>query len=63
MILAAFGIDNRARKDLFRHKMLADLAGTGDQVAIKMLKDRMGLDPLPNMDAACQAAVDAAKGA
>ena len=38
------------------------IAGTGDQVAIEMLKERMGLDPLPNMDAACKAAVDAAKG-
>ncbi|MBT3910419.1 MAG: succinate--CoA ligase [Rhodospirillaceae bacterium] len=38
------------------------IAGTGDLVAIKMLKDRMGVDPLPDMDAACKAAVDAAKG-
>jgi len=38
------------------------IAGTGDEVAIKMLKDRMDMDPMPNMDAACKAAVDAAKG-
>ena len=39
------------------------VAGTGDQEAIKMLKDRLGLDPYPDMDAACKAAVIAAKGA
>jgi succinyl-CoA synthetase beta subunit len=36
------------------------IAGTGDEEAIKMLKDKLGLDPLPNMDAACKAAADAA---
>ncbi len=25
-----------------------------------MLKDKLGMDPLPNMDAACKAAADAA---
>jgi len=39
------------------------IAGTGDEAAIKMLKERMDMDPLPNMDAACKAAVEAAKGA
>ena len=38
------------------------IAGTGDEEAIKMLKRRLGMDPLPDMDAACRAAVDAAKG-
>jgi len=38
------------------------IAGTGDEEAIKMLKDKLGLDPLPNMDAACKAAADAANG-
>ncbi len=38
------------------------IAGTGDEEAIKMLKRRLGMDPLPEMDAACKAAVDAAKG-
>jgi len=38
------------------------IAGTGDEEAIKMLKDRLGLDPYPDMDAASKAAVDAAKG-
>ena len=37
------------------------IAGTGDEEAIKMLKDRLGLDPYPDMDAASCAAVDAAK--
>jgi len=37
------------------------IAGTGDEEAITMLKDRLGMDPLIYMDAACQAAVDAAK--
>ena len=36
------------------------VAGTGDQEAIQMLKDRLGLDPCPDMDAACRAAVEAA---
>ena len=39
------------------------IAGTGDEEAIKMLKDKLGMDPLPDMSAACKAAVDAAKGA
>ncbi len=38
------------------------IAGTGDEEAIVMLKDRLGLDPYPDMDAASKAAVDAAKG-
>ena len=37
------------------------VAGTGDEEAIKMLKDRLGADPLSDMDAACKAAVDAAQ--
>ena len=37
------------------------VAGTGDGEAIKMLKDRLGADPLSDMDAACKAAVDAAQ--
>ena len=39
------------------------IAGTGDEEAIRMLKEKLGLDPLPNMDAACQAAADAASAA
>ena len=38
------------------------IAGTGDEEAIKMLKDRLGLDPYPDMDAASKAAVEAARG-
>lgn len=38
------------------------IAGTGDEEAIRMLKDKLGMDPLPDMSAACKAAVDAAKG-
>ncbi len=37
------------------------VAGTGDEEAIKMLKDRLGADPLSDMDAACKAAVEAAQ--
>jgi succinyl-CoA synthetase beta subunit len=37
------------------------IAGTGDEEAIKMLKDRLGIDPYPDMDAASRAAVEAAK--
>lgn len=37
--------------------------GTGDVEAVKMLKERLGVTPLPDMSAACKAAVDAAKGA
>jgi succinyl-CoA synthetase beta subunit len=36
------------------------IAGTGDAEAIQMLKDRLGMDPYPDMDAASKAAVDAA---
>ena len=36
------------------------VAGTGDQEAIQMLKERLGVDPYPDMDAACRAAVEAA---
>ncbi|WNJ98889.1 ATP-grasp domain-containing protein [Thalassospiraceae bacterium LMO-JJ14] len=38
------------------------IAGTGDEEAIRMLKEKLGMDPLPNMSEACKAAVDAAKG-
>ena len=38
------------------------IAGTGDEEAIEMLKRRLSMDPLPDMDAACRAAVEAAKG-
>jgi succinyl-CoA synthetase beta subunit len=34
--------------------------GTGDEEAIKLLKDRLGVTPLPTMDDACRAAVKAA---
>ena len=37
------------------------IAGTGDEEAIAMLKETLDLDPLPNMDVACKAAVQAAK--
>ena len=30
------------------------IAGTGDEEAIKMLKERLGMDPYPDMDAACK---------
>ena len=36
------------------------IAGTGDEEAIVMLKENLGLDPYPTMDAACCAAVEAA---
>jgi succinyl-CoA synthetase beta subunit len=39
------------------------IAGTGDKEAIRILKEKLGLDPLPNMDAACKAAADAANAA
>ena len=39
------------------------VAGTGDREAIQMLKDRLGADPYPDMNAACRAAVEAANGA
>jgi succinyl-CoA synthetase beta subunit len=35
--------------------------GTGDEDAIRILKDRLGVTPLPTMNDACQAAVRAAK--
>lgn len=38
------------------------IAGTGDEEAIRVLKEKLDMDPLPNMSAACKAAVDAAKG-
>ena len=34
--------------------------GTGDEEAIRMLKERLGVTPLPTMDDACKAAVEAA---
>ncbi|NQV98573.1 MAG: acetate--CoA ligase family protein [Rhodospirillales bacterium] len=37
------------------------IAGTGDEEAIRMLKERLDMDPYPNMDAASKAAVDAAR--
>ena len=37
------------------------IAGTGDEEAIKMLKDRLGLYPYADMDAASKAAVEAAR--
>ncbi len=39
------------------------IAGTGDEEAIAMLKQRLGLDPHPDMDAACRAAVAAGETA
>jgi len=39
------------------------IAGTGDEEAIAMLKEKLGLDPYPDMDAASKAAVEAAAGA
>jgi succinyl-CoA synthetase beta subunit len=36
------------------------IAGTGDEEAIAMLKEKLDMDPLPNMDAACKAAAEAA---
>jgi len=35
--------------------------GTGDEEAIRMLKERLGVTPLPTMDDACKAAVEAAR--
>ena len=35
--------------------------GTGDEEAIRMLKERLNVTPLPTMDDACRAAVEAAK--
>ncbi|MGH8620872.1 MAG: succinate--CoA ligase subunit beta [Burkholderiales bacterium] len=35
--------------------------GTGDEEAIRLLKERLGVTPLATMDDACKAAVDAAK--
>ncbi len=37
--------------------------GTGDVEAVAMLKERIGVDPLSDMSAACKAAVEAAKNA
>lgn len=37
------------------------IAGTGDEEAIRMLKEKLGMDPLANMSEACKAAVDAAR--
>ncbi len=39
------------------------IAGTGDEEAIAMLKEKLDMEPLPNMDAACQAAAEAANKA
>jgi succinyl-CoA synthetase beta subunit len=36
------------------------VAGTGEEEAVKMLKDRLGVTPLATMDDACKAAVEAA---
>ncbi|MBM3357796.1 MAG: succinate--CoA ligase [Betaproteobacteria bacterium] len=35
--------------------------GTGDEEAIRLLKERLGVTPLPTMEDACKAAVEAAK--
>ena len=37
------------------------VAGTGDEEAVKMLKDRLGVTPLATMDDACKAAVGSAR--
>ena len=37
------------------------IAGTGDEEAIRMLKNRLDMTPYPDMDAASKAAVEAAK--
>lgn len=37
------------------------VAGTGDEEAIRMLKERLGRAPLPDMSDACKAAVDVAR--
>ena len=39
------------------------IAGTGDEEAIAMLKEKLGISPLPNMDEACRAAANAANQA
>ena len=39
------------------------IAGTGDEAAIRMLEKTLGMDPLPDMSAACKAAVAAAAAA
>jgi len=39
------------------------IAGTGDMEAIRLLKERLDMDPYPDMDAASKAAVDAARRA
>ncbi len=39
------------------------IAGTGDEDAIRMLHEKLGMDPLPDMSAACAAAVAAAREA
>ena len=36
------------------------IAGTGDSEAIGLLQEQLGMQPLADMDAACQAAVRAA---
>ena len=37
------------------------IAGTGDKEAIKMLKESLSMEPLPNMNKACEAAVAASR--
>jgi len=37
------------------------VSGTGEEEAIKMLKERLGVTPLATMDEASKAAVDAAR--
>ena len=39
------------------------IAGTGDEAAIRMLEEKLGMAPLADMSAACEAAVLAAKAA
>jgi len=39
------------------------VSGTGEEEAIKLLKERLGVTPLATMDDACKAAVEAAASA
>jgi len=42
--------------------MFFSVHGTGDEEAIRLLKERLGVTPLPTMDDASKAAVEAARG-
>jgi succinyl-CoA synthetase beta subunit len=44
-----------------RLPMFFSVHGTGDEEAIKILKERLNVTPLPTMDDACKAAVEAAR--